>query len=85
MMNAAVMISESQKKLQTLYMFFVWFKSAEYNGVSKYQAIQSLNKFMVAEMNWPKKKAAEQILDFFQHEQNYTPDQLIELYQILKE
>ena len=84
-MNTTVIISESQKKLQIIFLFTVWLRACSDNGVNNSAGILSLVEFMVKELGWNRKKAGQQVLDFFQHEQNYTPDQLIELYQILQQ
>lgn len=79
-----VKLSQADKKVQVLFLFFVWFRSAEFNSVSKSAAIKSLIKFMTTEMNWEKKKAAQQILNFFQEHQGWTDDQLIDLWNFIK-
>ena len=73
-------LSEADKKINLTIMFYFWFKSAEYSGVYKSTAIQSLIKFMVTEQNWQKKKAAERILTFFKETQGATSDELLDLW-----
>ena len=80
----AVMISESQKKLQVLFLFTVWLRSCSDNGINTSSAILSLVEFMVKELNWNRKKAGQQVLDFFRDHQGYDINQLIELYKILQ-
>ena len=83
-MSTTVMISESQKKLQIIFLFTIWLRACSDNGINTSSAILSLVQFMVSELKWDRKKAGQQVLDFFQDHQNYTVDQLIELYEILQ-
>ena len=83
-MNAAVMISESQKRLQIIFMFTLWLKACEANNINTSTAILSLVEYMVKELNWNRKKASQQVLDFFKNHQGYDVNQLIELYEILR-
>ena len=78
------MISESQKKLQVLFLFTVWLRACSDNRINTSAAIQSLVRFMVKELNWDRKKAGEQVLNFFRDHQGYDINQLIELYKILQ-
>lgn len=39
---------------------------------------------MTSELGWQKKKAAQQILSFFQEHQGWTDNQLIDLWNFIK-
>ncbi len=77
-------LSPENKRLQVLYLFYIWFKSCELNNIPKSTGIQSLIKFMTSELGWQKKKAAQQILSFFQEHQGWTDNQLIDLWNFIK-
>ena len=85
MTETMVKLSQENKRLQILYLFFIWFKAAEVNGATRSGAIQTLIQFMVADLHWQRKRAAQEILDFFRKTQQSTPDELITIWELLRE
>ena len=81
--SEVVKLTQKDKKLQWLFMFFVWFKACEYNGIFTSTAVKTLIKFMV-EIGWQKKRAAQEILNFFK-EQGMNDNELIELWNFIME
>ena len=78
-------LTEEYKKQNLRVVFFIWFKSAEYNGINRSSAIKSLQSFLVSELNWDKKHAGERILEYFREHQTLTPDELITVWEQLRE
>ena len=77
-------LTEKQKEINLVYLFTVWFKSGQYNGINRAIAIKGLTEFMIAELNWQKRAAAERILWYFKEHQRLSPDELITIWQQLK-
>ena len=58
-------LQEQKKEINLLFLFTVWFKATGYNKVVTSSAVNSLQKFNVADLNWDKQGAGDKISWYF--------------------
>lgn len=78
-------LTEKEKEINLVYLFTVWLRATGYNKIPTSAAIESLQRFMIKELNWKKKAAADKILWYFQKHQKVSENEIIDIWQLLQE